>query len=141
MTAIERFRLTPQLCALFRKNKVQSMYLIFRRGLKAKETLRFQNRVTSDQMLVDCGADDYPVAVQFIYAKDVSVNEDDRSASKADFENAIHTLFMFATEMIRYHEANMQKKGNDLVKEATCVVRKVPKRRIKELRTRDLVTA
>lgn len=133
MTSIEKLKLTPTFSAVVVKGKTQSVYLVFRDRMKAKETLRFWNLATEDRMLVDCGHDGYPIAVQFIFAKGIQPTKGRKSLSKDDFDRLVYALFMFATEMIRYNETDLQRKGNDLVKEATSVIKKVPSNKIKEL--------
>ncbi len=141
MGSIAKFKLTPKLSGLFGKGKAQSIYMVFRNRMKAKETLRFQSLATDDRMLVDCGHDGYPVALQFISAKGIPPSKEQQTFSDKDFGDAVADLFLFATEMIRYHEANMQRQGNALIKDAISVIMKVPSSKIDKKLRKDLVPA
>lgn len=134
MNLLDKLKIKPKLSAVFRKEKVQAVYLVFREGMKAKETLRFQNRITNDQLLIDCGQDGYPIAVHFLLANGMGAEAKQPLLSKRELDSAIQALFLFATEMIRYHEARMQKRGNDLVKDATRVLKTVPPEKMKRLK-------
>jgi len=116
MDITDKFILSPNFTSSCEGEFTHNVYLVFRKSMKSTKTMRFHNS-SNDQVLVDCGADGYPVAVQFISAEGMPSSEFSKSsvAGSKSRDHFGYVLFMLATEMIRYREANLQEKGNDLV--------------------------
>ena len=133
MGTLARLRLTPQFSGFVAKGRIQSVDVVFRSGQTARETLRFQNRSTEDGMLVDCGEDGYPVGLQFISAEGIENPSGKQTPiGENTYDDLVHCLFVFATEMIRFTEAARRKRGNDLVEETLELIKQVPSDKIKQ---------
>jgi len=124
--------LNPKIAGLRPKGVLQSLYIRFREE-KARETIEFS--FDGNTVLVDAGADNYPVGAQIIFAEGVKADSRSRESADSDKDgvrDVLNLLFLFATEMMRFHAFNQQKLGNSLIQETVEQIRKIPPDQIKE---------
>jgi hypothetical protein len=110
---------------------VYSVFVQFREE-KAVETVEFQR---GGLILVDKGADDYPVGMQIVFENEVTQKEATQCAPQhgdaavdpsVDFQNTILLLYFITTEMLRFNEFAQQRRGNALIREAISAAKSIP---------------
>lgn len=113
----------------FVDGRLESLYLVFREGVTARETIAFEcrdeGRALGDgiQILVDVDDRDIPIALQFVISIELQPGE----LSLDHAQSAAVPLFAFATQMVTFHRANQQARGNALIRDAVaCMSALVP---------------
>lgn len=130
MSSAKLPKLDSQINTLSVKDRIQSYYVIFRKDLVAKETVRFggDGGPDADRMLIDRGEDDYPVAFQLICAHGIPLSslEDRPKAEPYEVNAAIGMLFAYATEMLRFYDLNRTRRGSNVIKTVIEQIQEFP---------------
>ena len=116
-------KLDPQIRSTLIDGHVESVYLVFRDEVPAKETIPF-SRPNGAELLIDVDGQDIPIAVQFIESVTPAELGDARVAATAQQSaHVVSLLFAFANQMVAYHRANQQARGNALIEDAVERIR------------------
>jgi len=103
-------------------DRIEAVYVVFRPGIHARETIPF-SRVDGAELLVDVDEKDVPIALELLDSWEASPCPD---ISEAEAMSAIAKLFAFANQMVAYHRANLQARGNALIQEALESLQHLP---------------
>ena len=106
--------LEPEIKATRIDGRTESIYVVFRQGVPARETIPFY-KPDGAELFIDVDEQDFPIAVQIVDSIEMGRTTD---AGKPEEESLVLALFSFANQMIAYHRANQQAKGNALIKDA-----------------------
>ncbi len=105
--------------------KLRILYVVFRVGTPVVETIEFRQGDLC--VLVDRGKDNFPVSTQFIFDRGVAdALRPGRQIDQKELAGALLTIFMISTQMVAYHDAQRQRLGNELIKEAVQHLRLFP---------------
>jgi len=106
--------LEPEIKATRIDGRTESIYVVFRQGVPARETIPFF-KPDGAELFIDVDEHDFPIAVQIVDSIEVAPTP---HTGKPEEESLVLALFSFANQMIAYHRANQQAKGNALIKDA-----------------------
>ncbi len=106
--------LEPEIKATRIDGRTESIYVIFRQGVPARETIPFY-KPDGAELFIDVDEQDFPIAVQIVDSIEMGRTT---NGSNPEEESLVLALFSFANQMIAYHRANQQAKGNALIKDA-----------------------
>lgn len=106
--------LEPEIKATRIGGRTESIYVVFRQGVSARETIPFY-KPDGAELFIDVDEHDFPIAVQIVDSIEMKPTP---NTGKPEEESLVLALFSFANQMIAYHRANQQAKGNALIKDA-----------------------
>jgi hypothetical protein len=106
--------LEPEIKVTSIDGRTESMYVVFRQGVHARETLPF-SRPDGAELFIDVDENDFPIAMQIVESFDPPPPD---GARPSDDLPVVLELYTFANQMIAYHRANQQARGNALIKDA-----------------------
>lgn len=106
--------LEPDVTATEINDNTESAYLVFRKGVCAHETILFS---TPDgvQVLIDVDQRDIPIAVQVVESRKIGASA---SVAFRSVQEGVLILFALAQQMVVFHRANQQQRGNALINDA-----------------------
>lgn len=92
----------------------ESVYVVFREDTQANETIVF-SAPDGIEVLIDVDERDIPIAVQVVESRTPEGVPNKTALTKRE---ATICLFALSTQMVVYHRANQQRRGNALIKDA-----------------------
>lgn len=116
--------LNPEARATEEGGQVESIYVVFRPGECAHETIPFLGRINDEdvELLIDVDRQDFPVAVQFVGTVEQSLLTAESPVSSGD--STFLTLFSLCLQMVTFHRADQHARGNALIRDALKSIRR-----------------
>ncbi len=111
----------PEVLATRIDGRIESIYVVFQLGVHARETIAFADP-HNVRVLLDVDSNDMPIAIELVDSFDAT----DASDGAAIDTQAALWLFGIASQLVAYHRANQQARGNALIRDALSSIRQLP---------------
>lgn len=109
--------LTPKISVTRINGQLHGVYVTFRMGICAEETIPF-SRADGARMNIDVDERDIPIGVEVVSPTPIPMCTEGDESSGNDATALLLELFAFATQMATFHRANQQARGNALIQDA-----------------------